>query len=365
MIIEDEMVLREAIIESLKILDFEVIAAENGRIGVQLAHQHKPDLVLCDIMMPEVDGYGVFTTLRQLSETAKIPFIFISAKGDKSDIRQGMNLGAEDYLTKPFTIDELSQAISTQLEKREIINQESQSKLDELRSNITRTLPHELRTPLQGILGFSEILVEKDEMILADKRQKMLWEINNSAQRLSRLIQNFLLYAEIEIMTFDAEQVKELQSSKTYAPNSIITDVAIYKARQAAREADLQVNLQDTIINISERHLQKIAEELIDNALKFSPVSTPIHIESTLSDKTFIFSVLNQGQGMTTEQIASLGAYMQFEREIYEQQGSGLGLTIAKRLAELHGGALTIESIPNKQIKVEIALPISIDQKHA
>ena len=118
LVIENEAVLVEGILEILEDLGFSGIAAENGSIGVQLAQQHLPDLILCDIMMPKLDGYTVLSILRQNPETATIPVIFISAKAEKSDIRQSRKLGVDDYLTKPFTIAELRDAIAIQLENR-------------------------------------------------------------------------------------------------------------------------------------------------------------------------------------------------------------------------------------------------------
>ncbi|HEY9875532.1 MAG TPA: response regulator [Candidatus Obscuribacterales bacterium] len=357
LVIEDEETLRHYIIEAMKYLDFEVIGAENGVLGVQLAYKHKPDLIICDIMMPQLDGYGVLNALRREPKTATIPIIFLSAKADRSDIRQGMNLGAEDYLTKPFTIDELGQAVLAQLEKRLRNDKQYQKKLEDLRSNISRSLPHEMRTPLQGILSLSEIVIEQNKVMRADVRLQMLKEIYNSAQRLSRLIENSLLYAELEIIATDPVRIEELRNSQTDFVKSLITDIAILKAEQAGREADLQINIEDTSLPISEFNLQKIAVEIIDNAFKFSPVNTPVRIESTLGESTFILSVTNFGKGMTASEIASVGAYMQFDRQLYEQQGCGLGLQIAKRLVELHGGKLTIESIPSQQTKVQITLP--------
>jgi anti-anti-sigma factor len=116
--IEDEAEIRENIQEILELEGFDVLTAENGRIGVQLAQQHHPDLIICDVMMPELDGYDVLVTLRQDPNTLKIPFIFLSAKATKADFRKGMSLGADDYLTKPFTPGELREAISTRLEKQ-------------------------------------------------------------------------------------------------------------------------------------------------------------------------------------------------------------------------------------------------------
>ncbi len=130
LVIEDVPALRDDIIYTLECMNFEVIGAANGIIGVQLAQQHLPDLIICDIMMPELDGYGVLQTLSQIEETATIPFIFLTAKADKSDIRQGMNLGADDYLIKPFTLDELTKAIAVRLTKQ-AVRKKVESKLRE------------------------------------------------------------------------------------------------------------------------------------------------------------------------------------------------------------------------------------------
>lgn len=112
LIIEDEQAVREVVLDILGAEDFLAIGAENGRVGVQLAQEHQPDLIICDIMMPELNGYDVLGALQQEPATAVIPFIFLSAKSDKPDIRQGIELGADNYLTKPFTRSELLGAIA-------------------------------------------------------------------------------------------------------------------------------------------------------------------------------------------------------------------------------------------------------------
>jgi diguanylate cyclase len=123
LVIEDEELVRNNILEILDTVDFRVIGASNGGIGVQMAQEHLPDLILCDVMMPELDGYEVLAALRKNPVTATIPFIFLTAKGDKTDIRQGMNLGADDYLTKPFRRKELLGAIEARLIKHDALYQ--------------------------------------------------------------------------------------------------------------------------------------------------------------------------------------------------------------------------------------------------
>jgi DNA-binding NarL/FixJ family response regulator len=117
LVIEDEPEMRRNLTTVLRLERFYPLAAENGRVGVELAKKEKPDLILCDVMMPELDGYGVIAALRALPETAAIPFIFLTAKGEKPDIRAGMNLGADDYLTKPVGKADLLAAIRSRLER--------------------------------------------------------------------------------------------------------------------------------------------------------------------------------------------------------------------------------------------------------
>jgi DNA-binding NarL/FixJ family response regulator len=117
LVIEDEPEMRRNLMTVLRLEKFSPLGAENGRVGVQLARKEKPDLILCDVMMPELDGYGVIAALRAGAETVSIPFIFLTAKGEKPDIRAGMNLGADDYLTKPVAKADLLNPIRSRLER--------------------------------------------------------------------------------------------------------------------------------------------------------------------------------------------------------------------------------------------------------
>src|SRR5690606_33233477 len=119
--IEDDTVVRENTAELLELSDYEVVTAANGRSGLQLAKKEPPDLIICDIMMPELDGYVVLQALAEDPKTQQIPFIFLSAKTEHKDIRKGMDLGADDYLTKPFEEEELISAIESRLAKVSIL----------------------------------------------------------------------------------------------------------------------------------------------------------------------------------------------------------------------------------------------------
>jgi len=119
LVIEDEPEMRRNITALLRYYNYEPVAAENGRAGIEAMRREKPDLILCDVMMPELDGYGVLQTLQTDAALARIPFIFLTAKGEKEDLRSGMNLGADDYLTKPVANADLVRAIEARLRRSE------------------------------------------------------------------------------------------------------------------------------------------------------------------------------------------------------------------------------------------------------
>ncbi|GAB4157542.1 MAG: hypothetical protein Tsb0033_09500 [Winogradskyella sp.] len=129
LLIEDDMVLRENTAELLELSDFEVITAPNGILGLKSINTSNPDIIVCDIMMPELDGYEVLNEVTKNDKTKHIPFIFLSAKTEHKDIRKGMNLGADDYITKPFTEDELISAIKSRLAKVSILRDKEQSEV--------------------------------------------------------------------------------------------------------------------------------------------------------------------------------------------------------------------------------------------
>ncbi len=362
LVIEDQESLRQNISDLLTLEDFKVLVAENGLVGVEAAESEIPDLIICDVMMPELDGYGVLEKMRQNPTLSTIPFIFLTAKASSLDFRRGMELGADDYVTKPFTSKELLGAIKSKLKKQVAINKSSQKKLDDLCNNIASSLPHEMRTPLNGILGFSEILKQEAEFLSVSEIQEMAQGINQSGQRLFKLIQKFLLYTELEIIYKDPQRIKSLQNHVTQFPNLSLKKLIIEKAKYEERKIDLQLNLPVSCeVKICSTRLLIIIEELLDNAFKFSPADRMVRVIGELKKSTFNLSFIDYGRGMTINQIRELGAYKQFERQIYEQQGMGLGLIIAKRMTELHNGTFKIYSQPNKETIVQVQLPCTVN----
>jgi len=167
LLIEDNLEIRENTGEILELAGYNVLTAENGKIGVASAQEHLPDLIICDIMMPELDGYGVLHILGQQVKTAAIPFIYLTAKADKSDIRSGMNLGADDYITKPFEEIDLLQTIERRLKRIEKIRQIGTASTDEKLSL--------LFNQSKGIEGLKALSKEREE-VQYQKKQLLFTE---------------------------------------------------------------------------------------------------------------------------------------------------------------------------------------------
>ena len=174
LVIEDEPEMRRNLLTILKLEKFQAIGAENGRVGLEAVKREKPDLILCDVMMPELDGHGVLAALREDSELSAIPFVFLTAKGEKEDLRSGMNLGADDYLTKPVARLDLLETINARLRRSEQQGQREFkpdfSSFEPLQKlNLTPRVAEVLLWVAQGktngdiasILGISESTVKK------------------------------------------------------------------------------------------------------------------------------------------------------------------------------------------------------------
>jgi two-component system sensor histidine kinase/response regulator len=360
LVIGDEESLRSDIMELLNFEGFATIGAENGRVGIEHAQERLPDLIICDIMMPQMNGFEVLNHLNKNPQTAAIPFIFVSAQADPEIQREGMLKGANDYLTKPFTVDELLNAINTQLKKRAAIWEEAQRRQQQLANNIILAMPHELRTPLTIILGFTDLI--KSDIHTMDRQRiyEMVSHINNAGIRLYSLVENYLIYAQIEIFLSDAEADSSLLLAETRQPRIVIEDQILQRATHHHRREDLILNIPDVkSISIMEDYLKKIVTELADNAFKFSEPHTPVTISGHVDEHNYILTFIDEGPGMTPDEIKAIGAFMQFNRKFNEQQGSGLGLTIAIRLAEIFQGTLEIKSQPDIGTTVILTLPLN------
>ena len=234
-------------------------------------------------------------------------------------------------------------------------------KMEELRLSLSLSLPHELRTPLNAILGFSSYLLSLESVQAGqnDEMAQIYAAIYTNACRLQHLIENYLIYARLQLIKENPEQLHSemWQRNEWLQPCKTIESIISVHAERAGREADIQLELEPGTVNFSKKSLQKIVEELFDNAIKFSKPGAEIQIVNSVEDGQWRFQVSDRGRGMNSEQIADIGAYVQFERDFYAQQGAGLGLSIVQLLTQIHQGTLNIDSEPKQGTTVTVRFP--------
>jgi CRP/FNR family cyclic AMP-dependent transcriptional regulator len=184
LVIEDNLEVRENIAEIVELANYEVIIADNGKSGVELAIKEIPDLVICDIMMPALDGYGVYHLLSKHKETASIPFIFLTAKSEKSDFRKGMQLGADDYITKPFEGIELLSAIETRLNKHELLKQQysTPEALNELIENAKHSPKIQLTSGERDVFTYNR----KNVLYKEGQRPRLVYHVISGKVKVSK-----------------------------------------------------------------------------------------------------------------------------------------------------------------------------------
>ncbi len=360
LVIDDEDGLRLMMVMALRQRGYTVIDADGGATGVAKARQESPDLIICDVNMSPMNGYQALKEIRAEPATAATPVILMTGLADNAGMRQGMELGASDYLPKPFSTDGLYAAVEARLKIVQTVRAEAEKKLADLRDNISLMLPHELRTPLNGILAYGELLQSDAASLKPEEIAEMGQVIAESGRRLHRLIENFLIYAQIEILQGDAQKVAALRTGRTMHPEKLVKATACHQAEAVDRLSDLTlVDVTDLPVAMAEDYLTKIVDELIHNAFKFSKPQTPVTLSFASVGGMAVLTISDLGHGLDTEQIRRVGAYVQFERKFHEQQGLGLGLTIARQLAHIHGGNLTIQSQRNQGTNVTVKIPLA------
>lgn len=362
LVIDDDDILREMVVTVLRGAGYTALEAGDGSEGIAIAQSDSPDLVICDILMGNVDGFSVLEQLRASPPTSSIPFVIMTSLSDRESVRKGMTEGADDYLIKPFSLNDLLAAVQTQIAKHQRRIESSEKKLSELRMNISMALPHEFLTPLHVILGNANAIVSRTSDLSPADLLRIGSAIGRSGSRLQRLTENFLIYTQIEILATQQAEVNALRNNQLPESLHLIDSIARQRARIYNRLSDISTDIVESPVRILPEHLTKIVEEIVDNAFKFSEPGTPVRMTSTRSNHRLVLSVSDEGRGISNEEIGSLGAYQQFKRKFYEQQGVGLGLIIAKRLAELYDGTITIISDGKKGTVVEINLPTKSTQ---
>jgi DNA-binding response OmpR family regulator/two-component sensor histidine kinase len=358
LIIEDEEPLRQTLAERLTMEGFRVTTAADGEAGLSRIKEEPPDLILCDIMMPRLDGYGVLRALQLDPQTAAIPFIFLTAKTDPPQVRDGMELGADDYLCKPVAKANLLAAIRTRLWKREQQQEVVEHEVEVARQDVMRKLPHELLSPLMSLLSGSQLLESADHTMSIAAIRELGRSMRLSAQRLHRMIRRFLLHAELQAAGHHPEAQAKLRGTSHISATALTSALAEHLARHDSRTDDLRLHLIDVEVVMDLTHFCELVAQLVDNAFKFSPPGSVVQIDLVLLPNAgCVLTVRDQGRGMTPDQIRQVGAFRQFDSDVWAQPGTGLGLALVRQLVALYCGSLELTSDPGNGTKAVVRLP--------
>jgi signal transduction histidine kinase len=345
--VEDDANLLDGIRIILEIDGYEVFTAENGMEALEILRSMPvpPDLILSDIMMPHMTGTELLEAVRQETRWLSIPFIFLTARGEKSDIQQGKELGVEDYIVKPYDPVDLLIAIRSRLRRKEELETLHNNAMMQMKRNILTILNHEFRTPLTFVVAYADMLnTSEPEQLGNGEMLSFLKGISSGAERLRSLIENFILLVELE--TGEARETFEWRKQP----------INLQTLLESART---QVFEQEGVFHVCELHLEKAAQpfigdedylkravmHLLSNAIKFSPAEQPVRLSAYSEGDSVYIRVQDGGRGIPPEEMQQIwNSFYQVNRAFYEDQGAGSGLAIVRRVTELHGGEVMVES---------------------
>ncbi len=324
---------------------YDVLSTVDGNEGIRLAREHHPDIIICDVMMPKPDGFGIKRHLAGNEKTADIPFIFLTARTFTADKIAGLQLGADDYVSKPFNSDELASRVEAILRRNEIGHQrglrEMEEKFEQMRRGISTNLAHELRTPLTVITANLEMAMKEK---FKGRAEDMNWYMENilaSAQKLSRLTEDMILLNDMDQGSISSTRIPINLNDYFLKP---LRDV---RSRYEPKRLAVQVSIQeDMMVYASDNEFARAVFHLADNACKFSPDGSQIFIQ--LRRNGFggcLLSIENEGSFISEELREKVfERYYQIEHgNDSPYEGLGIGLTIVRAIAEACGGSAVVK----------------------
>ena len=376
LIVDDNSVSIRMLVHVLKKKDYDIAISRNGCQAINMLEDIRPDLILLDIMMPELDGFKVCRTLKDNPRTSEIPVIFLTAKEETEDLVQAFELGAVDYVTKPFNGLELLARVQTHLDlkfardtQKELLIQleenlneikEKNEKLEELnkiKNEFLGMAAHDLRNPLGVIQVTSEYLLLIDlNNNLSEEQLDLLREINTSSEYMRDMLNELL-----DITAIESGQLKLEIKVEDYI-NFLKHIIKLNKPLADRKEISLELNVKDTVppMNFDKNKITQVLNNLITNAIKFSWPETEISVEVRKEGDSIITGIIDQGQGIPFDEIADI--FKPFQKTSVKatagERSTGLGLAITKKIVEGHGGKISVESKVGKGTRFYFTLPI-------
>lgn len=340
LVVEDEDSIRASINEILLLDGYNVKLASDYHDALEKLHKSEINLILSDIMMPGKNGIELLKTIRSIPEFTTIPFIFLTARTDLNNIREGMNLGADDYITKPFKMVDILKSVELRLQNKLNI----ENRVNTLLNGIKKYVPHELRTPLVAILGYPEFIKENYDDMDKEEILDLLSSVTHGGQRLLKTLEKFIVFSDLETEKIFDNEVKKYFQEKSLFNNDYILGLLNDSEFFLERKDDFIIEINPHELNIYNTHLKTLLNQLIDNAIKFSPEGSPIKILGYQTDDYYIISIIDSGSGMSNDEISKIGPFIQFNRELNQQSGNGLGLAIVKNIIDSYNLSFQLKS---------------------
>lgn len=366
LIVEDSISSAELISEILESINIRTAFAKNGKSAIKKAKANKFDLILLDIVLPDIDGFTVCRKLKASSETKDIPVIFITIKVDNASLIKGFEVGGVDYVKKPFINKELLARVKTHLDlnrqREELLKaKEAAETADIQKSVFVANMSHEIRSPLNSILGFSALL--KKEKLQKEERDTFLNTIYNSGIQLLKLVDDIIHISKIEAGQL---RINKTECNIRKLLSELHLEYTQKKNKKGLTEIELkyknQADNKDPVILADPVRLREILSNMLDNALKFTDsgsVEFGYSINYRPDNRVVEFFVKDTGIGISRDKL-----HVVFERfgQVSDSlsrniEGTGLGLAISKHLVELMGGEISIESEAGKGTKFTFSIP--------
>jgi signal transduction histidine kinase len=354
-IVDDDAKLGRALAAGLESAGFRTLTSTSVDAALADARREFPDLVLCDINMPGKSGLQLLEEVRHDPELANCPFVFMTGNPRYAEPRASMDLGADDFLLKPFTMEALVACVSARLRRSDISGHDEIALVKDLRAGLRRALPHEFFTPLTGIIGFAEMLQQEGDVMKPDECREALRSILHGGRRLHRTLRNYI-YAVDRFSPDSAAPFPVLGAASVVL---LIKQGALAAAERHERTGDLRLDLTGAELSGSAREISLLVEELTDNAFSFSRPGTPVEVQTRRAGAEMVITVADHGRGMTRQQLKALRLFRQFERSKYEQQGLGVGLFIVQQAVRRLGGRLQFESTKESGTTCQAFLPVA------
>lgn len=358
LVVDDNPLILNVVRSLLKSENYDVCAACDGQEALQLLNGKDVDVIICDVMMPTMDGYELHRKVREQAELSHIPFIFLTALDDLEERNKGRAAGADDYLTKPFDPQELLAIIKGKVSRSRTMRAVSDERYESYRKKVIHTLSHEFRTPLVAINTGAELLLEQHDNINAERLRGLIEAIRRGGQRLERLVNDFMLLQQIEAGV--AQRLVETRRKACKVARLFEQFRLVCEPLRAQEQFNVfyEPCSDEVEIDVYEPHIIDIVQRFVSNSVKFSKDTREIVIVAEVNGENVVIEVKDRGMGIDLAKVdEAINIFGQINRDKLEQQGGGLGLAIASRYARLNGGRLEFERRPDGGTSARILLP--------